>query len=89
MELAIIREVCTGERCECVVRTRLYDSSLVILDKLWEAALADFPSLSRKKVKVVCYSKGDNPQGTFGLEFEALSDVPETYIAISKLASHH
>ncbi len=87
--MEIIKEVRPAKKgqglsARCVVRTRSYVSTLSYFDRLWESAVADFPSLERDRVEVKHYG-GKSIRGTFGIEFEPPDKVPNSYREISEV----
>lgn len=78
----IVKQVCKGR---VVIRNDHYGRTLEGINKLYEAAKADFPTLNPRDVEVVVYG-GDRISGYMGIEFEMpMQNVPEAYERISYL----
>jgi len=68
----------------CIIRTDCYGSQWSFLSKLVAFAKADFPELSDDAIRVVHFG-GIRYSGTFGIEFEPPSSIPDSYLVIHEL----
>ena len=70
----------------CVIRTRIYSSSLSQILELFDVAKNDFPDIKPTDVSVVCYG-GEPHKRKYGLEFEKSKRgiVPEDYKPVGPL----
>ena len=75
--MIIIKENQKGTKRLCI-RTNSYANSLKHFNMLYDEAKKDFPSLETKDIEIMHYG-GMRIKYTYGIEFAAIGDIPDSY----------